>query len=322
MTTGFIPISEVINEWQEDLGIEQEVLNYESLKRKASDCSHWFHTTEQLSQKIKLIPTELGKVDLGPAFKKLQQIAYRIKEPKQTCTTKKQVTQWVQHDYYNDLDVVISIKCDKCRKDECTCVTPAIDIDVDRMWQLTEGWKDSAINKFARAGRFGHNKSVYSDKFILMEHANQDFHAVQYHIPECHNLSIVDGSYKYAFIDPTMIQTDLPKGAEVLVSYLAAPVDKEGDVLIANHPDSIDAIKYHLSHWHFMRKYHQTLEQKYLNAATQFEARRERSISLARTALQMPEFQKLYSMFEDIYDYPELSYGGHKRPYIKNRVGY
>ena len=115
-------IGDIIDEYIEDLGLNQEEVNYPAYVRWATDCMQWLHVPDQLSPKMLLTHTEKGRVLLPEDFASLQQIAYRKIPPKEDCprTTKYQMVEWVQHDYESGLDVTVRVNCPKCGSN-CKC---------------------------------------------------------------------------------------------------------------------------------------------------------------------------------------------------------
>ena len=302
---GFIPLDTIIDDYIEDRNLDQELVNYEQFKRWGVDAAHWVTFTQQLRYRLGLfITNEHGKIELPSEYRTVQQVAYRIPKSKKDCTSKEGIKQWIQKDYNSGLELEINVKCPKCYKQKgCKCDSRAIVFDVDQLWihQNMEGTiSDKALRyRFGRGQKHENQlENELSDKFRLMRHSIADFRDNV--LENCHELRFRCGDYQYE-IDHPYIATDLPKGAEVLVSYLAIDTDDDGNISVANTPDALDSITYHIDHKRFQSKYAQTLEQKYLQASREFKFERERSIELARSELNMPEGVELYTLLDQIF---------------------
>lgn len=301
---GFLPIDTIIDDYIEDRNLDQELINYEQLKRWAVDCAHWITFSQQLRTRIGLfITNEHGKVELPDEYRHIQQVAYRIPKSKKDCTTSEGIKQWIQKDYNSGLELEINVKCPKCYKEKCNCDSRAIIFDVDQIW-LHQNMEGTISDKAVRY-RFGRGQKHQSelsdelrDQFKIMRHSIADFRNNV--MDGCNEFNFRCGDYQYE-IDHPYIATDLPKGAEVLVSYLAIDTDDDGNIQIPSVPDALDSIIFHLDHKRFQSMYAQTLEQKYLQAAREFKFERERSIELARSELQMPEFQELFTLMNQVF---------------------
>jgi hypothetical protein len=301
--TDFISLSHVIDEWTQDVGLTEEALDQETLKRWALDAASWLSYADNLKHKIKLLSVgKLGKVKLPDDFSSVCQIAYKKNKSKEdSCTTIEQVSTWVQHDHLSGVDVEIKIKCPKCGTNSCTCDTGAIEIDIDPLWRAHNPFHDY-FGKFGRQGSFGraNGSSIYHDSFMVMRYAGGDFHAINHHIPECHNLNAVGSDHKYS-IELPYINTDIrEEGTQILLAYMANPVDEYGDLMIPMIPDAIDAVKFQMTYKYFYRKYHQTLENKYQSAYRTAEMARENAIELARSSLNQLGFHETYAMFSEV----------------------
>lgn len=302
---GFVSLDTVIDDYIEDNNLDQDLINYEQLKRWATDCTQWLCTSQQLRYRLGLFVTnEHGKVELPDDYRYIQQVAYRIRKNKKDCTTKEGMRQFIQEDFNTGLELEINVKCPKCGVKSCECGDRAMIVDVDQLWirQNMEG----IISDKAKRYRYGRGQNHPSnseedtmrDQFRLMRHSISDFRNTE--LNNCLELNFRCGDYSYV-IDYPYISTDLPKNSEVLVSYLAAETDSDGNVMVSEHSDSMDAIAFHLNHKRFLSKYSETLEQKFLQASELFEFKRERAIELSRADLAVPEGTEIYSVLGQVF---------------------
>lgn len=296
----YVGIGTIISEWIRDNDLQEDEYNTEDLKRWASDCNEWLTFADAQKHKIMVLSTSMGKVEMPNDMLSIVQIAYRKREERgDECTTGQKVSQWVQHDYNTGLDVEINVKCNKCKNKTCTCNQGVVEIDIDPIWRLENPFHDY-FGRMGRPGKFGENRSHYTESFKIMSYAGGDFHSVDFHIPNCYNLSARECEHKYSINYP-VIQTDIREdGTEILLSYIARETDKNGDYMIPSVSNAIQSVKSHLSHLYFQKRYHRTLEQKYANAADRFFQQREYFIGLTRSELNQLGFHELYELFSSV----------------------
>lgn len=298
----FIGLSTVVDEYIDDYKIDQDLVREESLKTKAADCTEWFTTTEQLNYSIGLFTTNhVGKIKFPDNLRAVQQVAYKIPKTKEDCTTSKQLVGWIQHDYASGMDIEVTVKCPKCGTKPCNCKGQPVIIDVDDYWNRINMIENMTSKRAVKKERFGTGHSAYrmEDEWRIIRHTIDDF--VGNYLPKCHDFNFKGcNDYSYA-IHGNYLATDLPPNTEVLISYLSVRTDEDGDILVPNIPDAVDAIKFHLAYKHFESKYFGSQEDRDLKSAQFFKFERERAIELARSELQTPEFLKLYSILDQVF---------------------
>jgi hypothetical protein len=298
---GFIELNTIIDEYIDDYKIDQDLVSEESLKTKAADCTEWFNTTQQLKYNLGLFTTNhVGRFKVPDDLRTIQQVAYKIPKSKDQCTTSGQLVGWIQHDYASGMDIEVTVKCGKCGKKDCKCEGNPIIIDVDDYWNRIN-MIDNVSSKRAIKKKFGHSHDGFrrEDEWRLIRHTINDFQNNS--LPSCHNLDFRGcDEFSYA-LHGNYLATDLPKNAEVLLSYLSVETDEDGDILVPNIPDAVDAVKFHLAYKHFESKYFGSQEDKDLKSSQVFELKRERAIELARNELQLPEYLELYSILDQVF---------------------
>lgn len=320
-----ISIREIIDEFIQDTGLENEALNQEQLVRWAVDATEWLTYADNLKNKFILLNTQNGKVELPSDFCTLVQVAYRkMPNKKDKCTSIERVSQWVQHDYNSGLDIEINVRCNKCGVKECKCGNGVVEVDIDPIWRLNNPFHDY-FGKMGRLDSFGKGEGgldYSSEKFHIMRYAGSDLHAVNLHIPQCYNLNAQECDHRYSINQP-YIQTDIREnGTEILLSYLGMPTDDLGDPMIPQTANTIDAIKFHLSYKYFMKKYHMTLETKFQSAYRNFELDRERAIELARSELKSLGYHELHAVLSSTFYGRHTSVGDKYEVYGNEKISH
>lgn len=295
-----VPLTVVIDEAFSDNQIDYEERNLSILKRTASDLYREIATTEQLTHKIVLLETDRhGKFTVPDDFKKIEHVAYRLRKDKNDCTTREKVVEWTQKAYSclgEEFNVKVDLYGDSCISESCGAAP--IVIDVDDMF-LRSNPQYNHTTKFGVAhnitDKMEHNRSYLSDKFTLMAYANNNsYFRLQYHVEDCSNLHCIGCEYKYSYDHPHII-TDLPKGAEILFSYLGELTDEHGDILIPDEVNTLEAIKEGLLARIWKIKFIETSDRKWEMLWRDADARSTMAIGRARSVLGSPINQELRS---------------------------
>lgn len=296
----------VIDEAFSDLGIDAEERDMALLKRWATDIYREFSTPEQLVHKIVLLQTDrLGKVLLPDDYKLIDQVSYRLRKQKDDCTRREQVVQWVQN-MYDGCKAEVNLICDVCHQETCSCAAPKIEVDVDYMWLKSNPWYTNPTMMGVPKNSTDElqNLSYLSNKFKLLAYKGNSYHRLRYHVDNCENLNCVGCSYGYA-IELPHILTDLPPGTEVLISYFGEKTDENGDIMIPDEPNSLEAIKKGILSKHFAIKMLHIADpgatSKYKYFYEKFQAESDIAIGRAKSKLDQPTSQEWRSFLSKVW---------------------
>jgi len=305
MKVGKTPLHTVINEWIEDIGAESDELNYTKYKEWATDTIQQYLSTDQWTHKVVLLTLDRGEAQLPKDFKKLDQVAYRIKENKDDCTLSHRVTEWVQKVYPENCDLEIRLSCQDCGKSACSCGQPKVEIDIDYIWMKQNPWYYTNSPAMTGPKSFGGKKeetSYLTNTFKLLAYAGNSFFRANYHIEGCENLNCRTCKYQYS-IDLPSIKTDIPivDDAELLVSYWGEPTDERGDIYVPDLPDAREAVKEDLTYRYFRRKFIITKDPAYNNIYQEARALSDIALGRARTKLESPEIQEYRALISRVW---------------------
>lgn len=169
-----------------------------------------------------------------------------------------EVVEWTQQLYDGSgCELVISKDCPKCHKDKekpcgpCTCDSPEIIYDVDRLWELSHPeFKYNHMKHYYRHGGLTNENQVmspYHPEFTLIKPTTHAFFNADLHIPGCLNLNKkllgnCDIQYKLNY---PIIEVSEEKG-RILLVYLAAKTDKDGYRMIPDIEDVYEAMKWYI----------------------------------------------------------------------------
>lgn len=296
MKVGFLPIESAIGDFLFDNDVSENKIDEELLKKWAVDAVKMISTDEQLHHRISLLDVNNYKVELPDGFKILCEVAYRL-EPEKNCGTKyQQLTKFAQRTP-DGCELEINLKCPKCYKTECEgCGGDSIVVDVDRVWELANSYynhstrfmTDSGVKTFGR----GEYPSFYSDKFLLLKPASTSWFQLSKQLPDCANVHCQECSQSYMIEHPN-IELSFEKG-EILLAYLSTPVDSEGNNLVPDHVDAIEAVTSHILHKMCKMEWikDKSDRAKYL-AYKDTKLERDEAVGRARSALQIPSAAEL-----------------------------
>lgn len=300
-----VPITVVIDEAFEDVGLSAEERNISLLKRTVTDTYRELSTTEQLVHKIVLLETDRhGKVEIPDDLKKVEHVSYRLKKDKHDCTTREKVIEWTQKAYNcanEDFDVTVSFMGDVCTNE--SCYNKPLMVNVDDMW-LRSNPQYSHATKFGVAhnitDKMEYNRSYLSDKFKLMLYSGDGYFRLHYHIDDCANMHCLNCDYKYSIQFPYLL-TDLPKETEVLLSYLGEVTDSSGDIMVPDHPDVLEALKESVLAKNFRIRFLETGDKKWEYMWKDSEAKRDIAIGRAKSSIGTPSGQDMRAFFSNIW---------------------
>lgn len=260
------------------------------------------------THKISLIQVHNTKVELPKDFKQLISIAYRIYSTKKDCTTIEEISEFTQKSF-GECDLEIKVKCNKCQKNTCSCESPVVEVDIDRIHMMHNPWYYDA-SKFAKP----YNTSdLYSDgrqdtkgHFKLMAHATNPFFNVNAHIPDCVNLKCTNCDKRYTIhTDTNVVETDITEpNAEILIAYLAMQSDSDGDLRVPDNTNAIEAIEYQLSYKYYRMKFAKTGDRVFQILYSEAAQRRDIAVGRLKVELSIPNPDKFRAELSQIMKRP------------------
>jgi len=302
MKTNFVSISNIVKDWAEDNGIEYDEINEPLIIKWGIDALNMMNLMEQLKHKVILLQVTNSRAELPNDFKTLLNAAASVKKTNYKKTKREQVVQWIQGNY-GDCHLEINLKCDKCHKSEAKCDCESkfkgpvgYEVDVDRIWEAAH--PEYYYKGYSRIGRFGYGdlgEEGGKPKFELMRVATQDFHKVDLIIGDCPNLTCKDCPNTFR-IEPPYFEVDFQEG-ELLLSYLGRVLDENGDPMVPDHPDVLEAIQNHIEYKYYGRKWKKENDQNAKRKSDDALALREVNIGIAKSVLDAPEYTEFMAWF-------------------------
>lgn len=311
MKVRHISVKSVIEDWLSDSGVTHEEVEPYTLTKWAADCVRWISTDEQLVHRIALLPVENSRAELPSDFGILAQAACKVnittcdcgdqnckhKRNRSAKSRREDIVQWVQGTLEEDCHLEINLVCPKCHKTGCDCNDAIIEVEVDKIWEMAH--PEIYYSHFTRIGRVGYGPqpgSYYNPAFQLMKYSNNDYFRATQILTDCPNIDCRTCDREFVINHP-YIEVDFERG-EVLLSYLGKQLDADGEPLIPDHPSVFEAIYNHLEYKYWWRHYRRTSDQTSLQKSEVAKQRREEEITIARSALSMPEFGQLKNYIE------------------------
>lgn len=204
-------------------------------------------TLDKIEDFTKVIPTTPSiawlsvdnyKADKPIGFTNILEVGYRIKPKKTSCKDKGyQIVQYVQ-DTHQGCELELNVVCPDCHKSDCNCQSEDIIVDINEAWKISH--PEIFYEKYVKVGRFGYGHSIYDPGWKILTYTSNDFFGLNKHIPGCSNIYCKECPHTYRLNGPT-IETSFEKG-ELLVSYMNALRDENGDLMIPKHRKVFEAI--------------------------------------------------------------------------------
>lgn len=294
-----VSIKNVVLDWVQDNELQHEEINEPVLIKWAVDCMGWVKTPNQLKHRIVVLPVVNSRAELPDDLELITQAAANVEKDK-PVTRREQIVQWVQGTLEKDCDLEINLICPTCKKTSCGCKGAAIEVDVDRIWEMAH--PEIYYSHFTRVGRFGYGpgqngvSSYYTPEFELMRYSTKDYFKLQHLVTECPNVSCDTCNHEF-IIDPPYIEVDFEEG-EVLLSYLGKVLDEDGEIMIPDHPDVHEAIGHHLDYKYYRIKAKKG-DQNAARISAEAKMMREESLAMARSSLEMPSYDEFKSFIEN-----------------------
>lgn len=309
----YIPIRQVIKDWAEDTGVDSGEINESLLLRWATDAVRLVNPPELLCPRTKIVQISNYKADLPEDYKLCCQVAANPNYGSGTCeqcgdgskspyrrTRREQIVKWKQDLMGSEgCELEINLICPRCKDTACSCDDTIVEVDVDRIWEQAhpELYYKNAMN-YMTVDRWGYGESgSVQNKFRLMKTSTSDFFNLKSILGDCPNIDCPDCYHTFR-IKNNHIEVDFEKG-EVLLSYLGKQLDENGDYMIPDHPDMLEAIFFHLEYKYWWRDYHLTSKQTSRSKYQESKVQREQSFGYFRSAVEVPDFKEFKQYLKD-----------------------
>lgn len=314
---GYIHIDNIIQDWVEDTGIvDMKELDETLLIKWTTDAVNMIPLPDNNVHKVAIIQVDNYKATLPEDFLFLQAAAASVWKDLNKCkpTKREQIVQWTQKT--GDCELEINLVCPKCHTESCTCDYKSVSVPVDRIWEQSH--PQIYYQKYMKLGRVGYGDQPFYDpdtgllishpdrieeKFKLMKYQSNDFFRLGYFLGDCPNVSCEDCVNQFR-IDLPFIEVDFPRG-EILLSYVGRKTDENGDVMVPDHPDMIDAVLNHLTYKWFAREANRNINnpnksaQAYKAFSREAKAEREDSFGKFRTYVTIPDIHDFQNWLEN-----------------------
>jgi len=305
---GFGPhgLADYINEvsydqdWIEDKGlVDNSELDETLLIKWGTDAVNMIPIPDNQMHKIEIIYVENYKAELPKDFMLLQSAAANVWDEAENCskTRREQIVQWTQK--ANDCELEINLVCPECHQSECSC-RPKVVVDVDRIWEMAN--PQIYYRNYMKLGKvgFGADHPDYiEEKFKLMSYQSNDYFRSGHFLTDCPNIQCEDCPNQFRLELPHML-VDFKRG-EILLSYIGVRTDENGDVMVPDDPDMLEAIQSHLTYKWFAREAARNVSnpnknwQAYRAMSQEAKMEREDSFGKFRTRVTIPDIHDFQS---------------------------
>lgn len=288
MDLEFKNIRTILEDYAEYSGEELQIPESLILKT-ANDTLQKIMTGEQLDMRLAILDVKNYQAELPKGFKSVAQALY--KDNTHRKVRREEVVEYVQKIWGSDCELKINIECPECHKETCDCNSDVVTVNVDRMWQDShpEFYASKRfLHNFGRVGEPNYNPCT---EFKLMRRKQGNFHAAKYHLEGCVNLSFDDpNAAEYDIYMPKIVTSF--KDGEILLSYLSLVVDQSGYLQIPDHARVYEALFYAIDERVLWRKYRISGDPKFRDMWNISSSKAKETISLARSAIQVPNFDE------------------------------
>lgn len=309
MKVELVPISTVIDEYI-DLTDYKGRLEKNVILKWANDIAGKLQFEDSLVHKIALIPVQNYQAQVPSDLKKITQIAFR--PPFERKVRRYEVVEWTQKVLDGSgCEYTITLDCPKCKQADCSCASPEVVIDVDRMWAMNHPeTKYGYMSHFRRTGGWvndgNYPVSTYHPEFLILRAAQHNFFNADYYVKGCLNLDQkLSAKLPYEFLyEPPYLRIN-SKDGHILLSYFASRTS-DGYLMVPNIPYAFEAITWYIEERMLYRDFRRTGDRAHL-AASQFALQqKEVAMGRAREMLSTPDFESWWSFMENmaIRNYP------------------
>jgi len=240
---------------------------------------------------LALLDVKDNRTQLPKNYSHFLQAAYKTVDQ---IIPKEEVSQFVQGLPGNLCNLEINVKCPACKQDHCNCGKILYEVDVDKIWRMSNPEYTAAASKFFsdyyNPTRYrGYN---YPSSFTLMDRSNDTWFGLNDLTCKKDHAETIE----YKIYNGTMT-TNFREG-EVLLAYMAHDMDKDGYRLVPNVPRVIDAVLTAVIHAVMERRYYITLDRNVLQALDRLDRDKEVKITRARAEIAYPEYDEFVSILK------------------------
>ena len=240
-------INSIVNDYLNLTG-NKKSLNKADIKYTANQVLKKLVDVDQYVPKIILVDIENYKISKPEEFGKIVQISYRGNTGK--SVEMYEIVEGIVKDFpKSGCDIKLTKECLDCETEDCEdCNSQKMVVDVDRLWDLSHPeFRYRHMKWFHNYGGLANgprNFSHYHNEFQLIKCTNDPLFSIGTHIKGCDNLVNPLNNCEVEYrVDNDVIRFNVNSG-QILLSYLARPVDEQGYLLVPNIPDVYDAIKW------------------------------------------------------------------------------
>lgn len=257
--TKWITVKEIIDDFL-DMSGETRDISPRVLKKFSHDCIELFLPAGQFDFGIVAGSLKNHKFPIPQGFHQIVQVAFKVDSSSRSLREK--VVQWTQDIYGTDCKLIINLECPECGLSEssCNCSTPSIIVDVNRIYETANPQLQAQhfSHFYGYGGTTERPTSNIASEFRLISPSKSYFRNSNYHIPNCLNLNL-ESEITYD-IDRNGFIFNYPTG-EVIISYLAHPMDKDGYRLIPDSVYATEAITKYIEEKLAYKRWRKTREQ-------------------------------------------------------------
>lgn len=203
---------------------------------------------QQYIPKIGLFDVKDYKIKKPTEFYRIIQVSYKNTETKKINV--EDIVEYNIKDYSNKgCDIKITKECEECPSGDCPeCDSQKMVINIDRLWDLSHPeFRYSHMSWLTNYGGLANGpkiRSNYHNEFNLIRCTNDPLFSVATHIKGCTNLLPICNNSEVEYrVEDNIFRFNVKEG-QILLVYLARPVDSQGYLLVPNVPDVYEAIKW------------------------------------------------------------------------------
>lgn len=256
----FIKVKSLVSDVVADASIAPAKVKPKLLAKWATDAAAQLDIVENMQEYVVLKKIKDWKATLEPNTKVICEIAAREDVP----ITKEcgrvmgyQIVQWKQATTLDGCEIELNLRCNSCKKTECTCQDGGFIVDIDHVFEDAHPeYYGRHLIGYDGAEHFGYGagQSVAHPKFRLLRPTDNPWDKVK-HLPNCANIKCPQSNKDTYKINKTVIDTSIKQGW-VLISYLGACEDDDGDrILEISDRSGINAIVEYVKYKHFYSEY-------------------------------------------------------------------
>lgn len=257
--TKWISTKEIIDDFLDISGATRD-LSTRMLHKFSSDAVELFLPAAQFDFGIVAGEVKNHKFPVPRGFHQVVQVGFSPQVG--TRNLKEKIIQWTQDVYGTDCKLTINLDCPECglTEDVCNCGAPSVIVDVNRMYETANPQIQAQhfSHFYGYGGTTERPTSPIHGEFRLISPSQGYFRNSNYHIPNCINIGL-ETEITYD-IDRTGFIFNFPTG-EVIISYLAHPMDDEGYRLIPDSVYATEAVVKYIEEKIAYRRWRKTREQ-------------------------------------------------------------